>query len=101
MPLLELFGIIFEWHDEKYDVVYAGRELTFEEVCSVFFDPNECTAADNRFDYTEHRMNTIGLSNTGKLLVVAWVERDEVVRIITAFEPSKAQQKIYVNAKKR
>lgn len=82
-------------------MVYKGREISFEEVCSVFEDPHQLTAVDNRFDYTENRMNTIGFSNTGKLLVVAWVERDEVVRIIIAFEPSKSQRNSYAKRRNR
>ncbi len=100
MPILEMFGIMFEWHDDKFEMVYKGREIAFEEVCSVFEDPNEYTESDNRYDYDENRMITIGVSNQGRLLTVAWVERKEVIRIITAFEPSKVQQRIYTNSRR-
>lgn len=35
MPLIEYYGLLFEWHDKKMDLVYRGREITFEEVCNL------------------------------------------------------------------
>ncbi|HAV4538926.1 TPA: BrnT family toxin, partial [Acinetobacter baumannii] len=26
MPLIEYYGLLFEWHDQKMDLVYRGRE---------------------------------------------------------------------------
>lgn len=101
MPVLELYGIVFEWHDNKFELVYNGREISFEEVCSVFIDPYEYTSPDNRFDYDENRMVTTGISKQARLLTVAWVARNDTIRIITAFEPTKAQIKAYQHANKR
>ncbi|MGL5402528.1 MAG: BrnT family toxin, partial [Acinetobacter sp.] len=39
MPLIEYYGLLFEWHDKKMELVYRGREITFDEVCSIFLDP--------------------------------------------------------------
>ena len=39
MPLIEYYGLLFEWHDQKMELVYRGREIAFEEVCSIFLDP--------------------------------------------------------------
>jgi hypothetical protein len=36
MPLIEYYGMLFEWHDQKMELVYRGREITFDEVCSIF-----------------------------------------------------------------
>ncbi len=97
MPILELHGIIFEWHDDKFEMVYKGREISFEEVCSVFLDPNEITTEDRRFDYDEVRYLTIGMSNQIRLLAVVWTYREGTHRIVTAFEPSKSQITRYNN----
>ncbi|MFX6994692.1 BrnT family toxin, partial [Acinetobacter baumannii] len=28
MPLIEYYGLLFEWHDKKMEIVYRGREIT-------------------------------------------------------------------------
>ena len=38
MPILEICGMIFEWHEPKYELVLNKRNITFEEVVSVFAD---------------------------------------------------------------
>ena len=80
MPLIEYYGLLFEWHDKKMEIVYRGREITFEEVCSVFLDP-ELMSFDDLGHYDEQRLISIGLSNRGRLLTVVWVERGDVARI--------------------
>ena len=54
------------------------------------------TDIDNRFDYDEMRMITVGLSNKSRLLTVAWVEIDEQnIKIITAFKAGHNQTEGY------
>ena len=38
MPILDLFGMVFEWHDDKFALVHQNRGISLEEVASVFFD---------------------------------------------------------------
>lgn len=99
MPIIDYFGMIFEWNDEKFDLVYQSRKITFEEVCSVFFDDYAITFNDNRY-YDEQRLITIGMSSQLRVLTVIWVEREDLARIITAFEPSKNQLRRYTNARR-
>jgi uncharacterized DUF497 family protein len=80
------------------ELVYRGREITFEEVCSIFLDPS-MVSYDDVGHYDEQRIISTGLSNLGRLLTVVWVEREDVARIITAFEPSHNQKRRYNNAK--
>lgn len=100
MPVLFRHGIYFYWNDNKFKLVYDNREIDFEEVISVFLDPYQVTNIDNRFDYDELRMITIGMSDKGRLLAVAWVETgNDGMTIITAFKPSHAQIKGYNNGR--
>lgn len=96
MPILTVFGFTFVWRDDKWEAVYDKRKVEIDEAVSVFNDPYQKTAIDNRFKYTELRMNTIGFSNKGRLLVVSWYELDETtIRIITAYKPTQRQIKEY------
>lgn len=100
MPIIDYRGMVFEWFDTKFELVAKKRQLSFEEVCSVFFDDRAKTFEDNT-DYgdNEQRYITDGMSENLTLLSVVWVERDDIIRIITAFEPSQWQRKGYENAR--
>ena len=75
MPILNLFGMIFEWHDAKFELVHQNRGISLEEVASVFFD--DCSIDKDDFDdYDEQRTLTIGMGNQARLLVVVWTQRE-------------------------
>ena len=98
MPILNLFGMIFEWHDAKFELVHQNRGISLEEVASVFFD--DCSIDKDDFDdYDEQRTLTIGMGNQARLLVVVWTQRENMIRIITAFFPTKSQEREYTNAR--
>lgn len=99
MPIFTLFGLTFHWRDDKWQATYDKRKIDIDEAVSVFNDPNQFTVIDDRFDYDELRMQTIGFSNKARLLVVAWYQiNDNNIQIITAYKPSYNQIKDYQNA---
>lgn len=99
MPIKYKHGICFYWNDNKYKLVYDGRNIEFDEVISIFDDALHYSMVDERFDYDELRMISIGMSNKGRLLTVVWFENDEdSITIITAFKPTAQQIKEYHNA---
>lgn len=99
MPIIKLFGFTFEWHDDKFELVYRKRGITLEEVASVFIDENMIEDEDIG-DYDEQRFVSLGMSEKGRLLAVVWTEREQTIRIITAYFPSKHQEKEYINARR-
>lgn len=100
MPIFEYLGIIFEWHDPKFELVNRERGYTIEEIASIFDDDYAVTVDDVGGDYGEHRLLTTGMSNQFRLLTVVWVERDDTIRIITAFAAGKEQKRRYDHAKR-
>lgn len=100
MPIISMFGILFEWHDAKFEIVNAKRGYALAEIVSVFDDDYAVTQQDIGGDYGEQRLLTTGMSNQFRLVTVSWVERDDTVRIITAFSPSKQQEKLYYARRK-
>lgn len=92
----EYGGVTFEWDDDKADLVYSKRKISFEECCSVMFDERGCTQEDER-EYGEQRYITVGMSNQARLLVVVWTQRGDKIRVITAVKPSKTQIAEYQN----
>jgi hypothetical protein len=53
------------------------------------------TGADPDHSITEDRYITFGVSERGRLLVVAYAEEGETIRIISARVASKGERKIY------
>ncbi len=58
--------------------------MSFSEASTVFGDPLELTITDPDHSQEEFRMISIGLSERGRLLVVAYTEREARIRLIGA-----------------
>lgn len=74
----------FEWDPNKATTNFSKHDVTFSEAATVFGDPLEVTIADPDHSVEEFRFLSIGRSETGRLLVVAYTERNNHIRIITA-----------------
>lgn len=97
MPTVEyeLNGLWFVWDDNKELLVVSDHQILFTEACSVFFDDNELTYDDTRFDYSEQRFITIGFSNQARLLTIGWTLRDDKIRLITAIKAESKHERLY------
>lgn len=86
----------FEWDADKAQSNFEKHGVRFEIASGVFVDPNHITAVDDRFDYGEERLVTLGRTSEGILVVVA-TERDKghTIRIISARKASKRERSTY------
>ena len=83
----------YEWDEAKNRSNFAKHGLRFEDAELVFFGP--CiTFVDDRFDYGEERLLTLGLL-AGRLVVIAHAPRDEGTRIISMRKGNRREQEIY------
>jgi uncharacterized DUF497 family protein len=83
----------YEWDEAKHRKNLAKHGLSFEDAELVFSGP--CvTFADDRFDYGEERLVTLGLLS-GRLVVITHAPRDEGTRIISMRKGNRREQKIY------
>lgn len=85
----------FEWNAQKAATNLRKHGVSFEEAASVFFDPLSETGDDPDHSVDERRFVTFGVSSSGRLLVVAHADRDDVIRIISARPATRADRKIY------
>ncbi len=85
----------FEWDSYKDKANIYKHRVSFAEASSVFYDPLSVTAADPDHSEGEERMITLGISSTGRLLVVAHTERVNAIRIISARVATRNERKIY------
>ena len=83
----------YEWDEAKSRKNTAKHGLSFEDAELVFSGP--CvTFEDDRFDYGEERLITLGLLS-GRLIVVAHSPREGGTRIISMRKGNRREQKIY------
>jgi len=85
----------FEWDAGKAIANLAKHGVGFPEAMDVFGDPLEVTIADPVHSHEESRFVSIGLSQAGRVLVVAYTEREGRIRIISAREAAPRERRHY------
>lgn len=85
----------FEWDPKKAISNLRKHKVSFEEASTALRDPMAVTGADPDHSIGEFRYVTFGLSERGRLLVVAHTEQSETIRIISARLASRREKKIY------
>lgn len=86
--------MIYEWDEAKSRINLAKHGLSFEDAEQVFFGP--CvTFVDDRADYGEPRLITLGLL-AGRLVVIAHSPRDGKTRVISIMRKgNRREQEIF------
>ena len=84
-----------EWDDDKNEINKRMHDLVFEDAQYVFADPERLERLDQSEGNTagEERWQTLGMVE--KVLFVAYTERGEKKRIITARLANKAERRSY------
>jgi len=81
----------FEWETEKAATNLRKHRVSFEEATTAFGDPLSATYYDPAHSVGESRYITIGLSRSGRLLVIAHTDRGENIRIISARQATRRE----------
>ena len=85
----------FEWHDAKAEANLQAHGVTFELAKTVFNDMFAVERLDDREDYGEERFVIIGMAKGHIILYVAYTERDQRIRIISARRATLREQDDY------
>ena len=85
----------FEWNDVKASVNAQKHGVSFEEALSCFFDPLQVAFDDLDSSEHENREILIGHSKLGRLLLVSYTVRKDVIRIISARKATQREVKDY------
>ena len=83
----------FEWDPEKAARNLRKHGVSFEEAATVFGDPLSTTYYDPAHSMGESRYITVGMSRSGRLLIVAHTDRGENIRIISARQTTRRERK--------
>jgi uncharacterized protein len=85
----------FEWDADKAATNDKKHGVGFVEAMTVFGDTLEVTIPDPDHSEGEQRFLSLGKSTAGRLLVVAYTEREGRIRIINAREATRQERKQY------
>ena len=88
----------FEWDPKKAEKNLQKHQVSFEEACTIFDDPQYITFLDEEHSIDEERYITIGLSSNNRLIMAAHTERNDTIRIISARKVTKNEEKFYQEA---
>ena len=85
----------FTWDPKKAAANLRKHRVGFPEAATAFADPLSITIPDPDHSVGEARFVLIGQSDRHRLVVVAHVERGDLIRIISARLASRHERKTY------
>jgi uncharacterized DUF497 family protein len=83
----------FQWDAAKAESNHEKHGVAFEEAVTVFYDPLAASFLDPDHSEGERRLITVGVSASGRLLVVCHTERARSVRLISARLATRREKK--------
>jgi len=85
----------FEWDPAKASRNRRKHRVSFQEAATIFGDPLAITFPDPDHSASEQRFITLGTSSMNRILIVAHIDRDQNVRIISARKATHRERKHY------
>lgn len=85
----------FEWDANKAVFNLRKHDVSFEEASSVFSDVLATVYEDPDHSAREKRFLMIGTSAIGRLLHIAFADRGQRIRIISARKVTRREKKLY------
>lgn len=85
----------FDWDPKKAASNLRKHRVSFEEAASVFNDELATVYEDPDHSHHERRYLSIGASERGRLLIIAYSYRGVKVRIINARQGTKQEREMY------
>ena len=93
--------LYFEWDSKKESRNIKKHGISFKEAATVFSDNLADTFYDPDHSEKEDRYILIGVSEAGIILIVAFTERNDIIRIISARKATKKERRYYKDEKRK
>lgn len=87
--------MLFDWDENKAKINLEKHKVSFDEATSVFDDPLFLIFEDIDHSINEKRFIIMGESARARLLVVAYTERENITRLISARLATSKERKAY------
>ena len=85
----------FEWDENKAASNLSKHGVSFEEAKTVFDAPLYVDFFDPDHSDEEERYLIVGKSNRGRLLIVSYTQRGDVIRLISARVVTRTEREAY------
>ncbi|MBI2340706.1 MAG: BrnT family toxin [Deltaproteobacteria bacterium] len=85
----------FDWDPKKAELNEKKHGFSFAEAITAFDDPLSLIVDDKKHSVAEERKWLIGNTDAGRLAVVVFTERAEIIRVISARPASRKEREIY------
>ncbi|MBI4611549.1 MAG: BrnT family toxin [Candidatus Rokubacteria bacterium] len=85
----------FEWDHAKEEINIRKHGVDFDEAADTFYDPSGLERPDEGHSGYEERFIRLGASRRGRILVTAFTERGESIRIISSRRATRREVKSY------
>ena len=85
----------FKWDSTKATANLSKHRVSFDEAKTVFDDPLYVDFYDPDHSDGENRYIIIGQSQQGRILMVSYTERNDIIRIISSREVTVMERKVY------
>lgn len=85
----------FDWDKNKAERNLSKHEVSIEEAKTIFDDYLYVDFYDPDHSEDEDRYLLVGQSNRGRLLIVSYTERGNLIRLISAREVTKTERETY------
>ena len=86
----------YDWDEDKRRINLREHKIDFVAAQDVFNDVERIETLDDRHDYGEERIQTIGYAKPGVLFVVYTLRDNEnTIRIISARKANKREKALY------
>lgn len=86
--------ITFEWDRHNTTKIRLKHNITPQEAEQPFFN-HRLIIFDERHSMVEKRYQLLGISNTGRVMQIAFTIRNSKIRIISARSASKKERNFY------
>lgn len=87
--------VVLRWDARKAAANLKKHGIEFHEAATVLNDTLSTTYPDMDHSSVERRFLTVGMSNRGRILVVAHTEEEDTVRIISARRATPHERRFY------
>lgn len=91
----------FDWDDGNSSKNWRGHRVSDAECEQVFFNMPLIVATDRSHSAAERRFQALGRTDSGRLLFVAFTVRGPLIRVISAREMNRREERRYEEEIKR
>jgi hypothetical protein len=85
----------FEWNEYKAQQNERKHGVSFQEALTCFYDPRQVAFYDTDHSAEEDREILLGHSRQGRLLVVCYTLRGDLIRLISARRATRKEAQDY------